>query len=509
MPDQPPPRRALSLKWRLVGGYTLVAVFTLSTASFLLHRGLEHKFLQEHTHSMADSITSIRRVIKEKNGDLHEAEEQIKQSAGEGQIEKYYCRLLHVEKGAVVSTPGAETLMPAASDFPPPVPEGEFLTKLTEATSLDGKPVWIGAATVERRNHRPLQLQIALDRGHAEAWLSDYRNNLIFMTAAASAATALIGWFIARRSLRPLREITSTAQRITASGLGEQIGNQPWPEELATLAGEFDRMLQRLRESFNRLSQFTADAAHEFRTPLNNLLGGTSLALSRPRSSEDYHGILEANLDEYHRLNHMMESLLFLARADNAQTLLKLEPVETAGILHEVEEFFSALAEDRGISIACRGSATIAADTTLLRMALTNLVSNALRHSPAGTMVTLTATSTAEGVTLSVQDEGEGIAAEHLDRLFDRFYRAEHSRTNHTENSGGSGLGLALVKTIMELHGGTASVTSTQGKGSTFVLHFPPFAEPAATRQASQVQVTPRPLIQPALTTAGVPGLLK
>ena len=166
MPDQPPPRRALSLKWRLVGGYTLVAVFTLSTASFLLHRGLEHKFLQEHTHSMADSITSIRRVIKEKNGDLHEAEEQIKQSAGEGQIEKYYCRLLHVEKGAVVSTPGAETLMPAASDFPPPVPEGEFLTKLTEATSLDGKPVWIGAATVERRNHRPLQLQIALDRGH-------------------------------------------------------------------------------------------------------------------------------------------------------------------------------------------------------------------------------------------------------------------------------------------------------------------------------------------------------
>lgn len=468
------PRRALSLTWRLVAGYTLVALVTLSLASFLLHRGLRQKFEIENTHLLADFINTIRAETLSHNGDLHEAEELIAKSAGQRQVAKYYGRLIHAEGRVLVETPQASKMMPPRESFPPPIKADERVVHLTPATARSGDPVWIATALVERGGgHRPVEFQLALHIRHLEQWLEEYRNSLIVMTAAATAATALLGWFITRRSLRPLREITSTAQRITAQGLSEQIGNRPWPEELASLAAEFDRMLQRLRESFDRLSQFTADAAHEFRTPLNNLLGGTSLALARPRTPEDYRNLLETNLDEYHRLHHMMESLLFLARADNQRTVIKRENLPAAETLQEVEEFFSALAEDRGIVMACQATGTVYAEPTLLRMALTNLVSNALRHSPNGGKILLSAAPRGKGLEIAVEDSGEGIPAEHLPRVFDRFYRVEQSRANHTENTGGSGLGLALVKTIMDLHEGTAEVESAVGHGTIFRLWFP------------------------------------
>lgn len=474
MPDSPTRVRSITL--RLIGGYTLAALIALSAASFFLHRGLKQRFEVAYTQLLTDCVDTVRRDIQARDGDLHEARELITQSAGSRQIGKYYCRLIHIEGRVIEETPGAGDYIPPAEAFSAPVAPGEPLTKLTAATAPNGHPVWIGSALVERARHRPMTFQLALDVRPLLGWLEDYRNNLILVTAAAAAAMALMGLFITRRSLRPLQEITAATQRITASGLGEHIGTRPWPRELASLAAEFDRMLERLRGSFDRLSQFTADAAHEFRTPLNNLLGGTSLALARPRSPEDYHNILEANLEEYHRLNHMMESLLFLARADNAQTVLKTESFETAALIQEVGEFFSALAEDRGIIIVCRGGGSLNADATLFRMALTNLLSNAIRHSPDGTTITVRAVESPDGLTVSVEDEGEGIDAEHLPRLFDRFYRAESSRTSHAGHSGHSGLGLALVKTIMDLHGGSVSVESAPGSGSCFRLHFPPSA---------------------------------
>jgi two-component system, OmpR family, heavy metal sensor histidine kinase CusS len=234
-------------------------------------------------------------------------------------------------------------------------------------------------------------------------------------------------------------------------------------------------MLGRLRGSFERLSQFTADAAHEFRTPLNNLLGGTSLALSRPRSADDYRALLETNIEEYQRLSDMVERLLFLARADNAQTVVRRQPVEAVAALREVADFFSALAEERDIALTCEGGGKVTADPELLRMALTNLVSNALRHSPPGGSVRLTADDHDRGnLIIAVKDEGAGIAPEHLPRVFERFYRVDESRSTGGGLTGSSGLGLALVKTIMELHGGSVSVESTPGRGSVFRLLFPP-----------------------------------
>lgn len=474
MTEFPPPRRALALTWRLVAGYTLVALLTLSVAAVVLHRGLRQSFEIEDAEVLSDSVSAVRREVLRHPGDLHEASEIIQHLAGDRQIEKYYARLLDEKGTVIVETPGAGSVMPEPADFPQPAAAGQFVPGVTPAKSPNGNPAWLASALVDRGNGLvPLVYQIAMDTRHVEVWLSAYRRDLTIMVTGATAATALLGWFITRRSLRPLMEITATAQRITVSGLDEHIGNKAWPEELASLASEFDRMLERLRGSFERLSQFTADAAHEFRTPLNNLMGGTSLALARPRSAEDYRAILEANLEEYHRLSHMMESLLFLARSDNAQTVVQAELLQAAETMHQVVDFFSALAEERGVHLTCEGVTSVTADATLLRMALTNLVSNALRHAPGGSTVSLIAERNDGAAVISVRDEGPGIAAEHLPFVFDRFYRAEESRSNTTESSGGSGLGLTLVKTIMNLHGGRATVQSTPGEGSVFRLLFP------------------------------------
>jgi two-component system heavy metal sensor histidine kinase CusS len=466
-------RRARSITCRLVCGYALVSLVMLSLAAVLLHRGLRRGFEIEDGELLSDRIADVRRAVERSPGNLTAAQEEILQLAGERDIEKFYGRLLDASGKVLVETPGAAEVMPPPSECPRPEGLEDKADEVVYVKSPNGNPAWLVAAQIAQGGQGPAMVyQVALDTRHVEKWLGDFSQKLILVVAGATMVTGLLGWEIARRSLRPLADITAAAQRITASGLNDSIGEKPWPRELVSLAVEFDGMLERLRNSFERLSQFTADAAHEFRTPLNNLLGATSLALARPRSSEEYRTLLEANLEEYQRLSHMMERLLFLARADNAQMVVNPQVLDAGGVLREVAEFFSALAEDRGVVLHCEGTGTLTADPALLRMALTNLVSNALRHAPAGSAVSLTAAPRNGGVCITVADEGEGIAEEHLPRLFDRFYRAEASRAA-TGGHSGAGLGLALVKTIMEIHGGTVTVESGAGKGAVFRLEFP------------------------------------
>ena len=473
MAEQPAPRRSLSLTCRLVAGYTVISLLTLAVAGFFLLRGLRRGFENEDGELLSDRMADIRRDLMLDPSNIDEARDYITRLAGERKIEKLYARLIDSKGNMVVETRGAEDILPRPDQFPSPKGVNVTDFEVAYATSPNGNPAWIISGLANSATGaESYTCHIALDVSHVEEELGEMRETMILVVVLAAAAAAVLGWFIVRRSLRPLAEISAAAHRVTASGLDETIGAKPWPRELVSLVGEFDGMLARLRHSFERLSQFTADAAHEFRTPLNNLLGATSLALARPRSQEEYRGLLEANLEEYQRLSHMMERLLFLARADNTQTVLRVQQMDAGAFVREVAEFFSALAEDRGVAVHCEGEGGMVADPALFRMALTNLVSNALRHSPRGTTLRLTVSGDATMTRVMVADEGEGIPAEHLPRLFDRFYRAEASRATEGGQTG-AGLGLALVKTIMELHGGRVTVESTVGKGTTFRLEFP------------------------------------
>jgi two-component system heavy metal sensor histidine kinase CusS len=280
---------------------------------------------------------------------------------------------------------------------------------------------------------------------------------------------------VTRRGLRPLAEITRATERVGVQQLQERIRTRHWPRELATLAGAFDRMLDRLQESFERLSRFSADLAHELRTPINNLVGEAQVTLSRERTAAEYARVLQSGLEEHGRLARMIDSMLFLARADQAQSGLELQTLEAAAHLRTVAEFYQPLAEELSVSLSCDGDCRLRADPALVRRALSNLLSNALRHTPAGGSVTLSAGMARDHVpVLQVTDTGTGIGAEHLPRLGDRFYRVDPSRS---DGSGSAGLGLAIVRSIMSLHGGEFRIETAPGRGTTVSLRFPKMTE--------------------------------
>jgi two-component system heavy metal sensor histidine kinase CusS len=237
-------------------------------------------------------------------------------------------------------------------------------------------------------------------------------------------------------------------------------------------------MLDRLQNSFDRLSAFSSDLAHDLRTPVGNLLGEAQVALSRPRSADEYRAVLESAVEEYERLSRMIANMLFLAQVDNDRAALSLGWIALDPALERVIGYFELLAEERGVVLqkTLRAAAGVErrvwADETMLIRAVSNLVSNALRHAPSGTCIELAAEVGADGrCTIAVSNEGPAIAGEQQARIFERFYRGDVSRHG---SATGSGLGLAIVRSIMDLHGGSASVRSAPGERTVFILHFLP-----------------------------------
>jgi two-component system heavy metal sensor histidine kinase CusS len=319
-------------------------------------------------------------------------------------------------------------------------------------------------------------VQIAIDVAQEEELLA--RDRLWFwgILLTTSALFPLVGYRIARHGIRPVEEIAATARRITSTNLRERIGSEGYPSELASLAGTFNEMLERLEESFERISRFTADIAHDLRTPVNNIRGEAEVALARSRTPDEYRDVLESSLEEAVRLSELIGDLLFLARAESPFTDLHRENVNIGELLTKVRDYYEAFATDAGISLVVNDGVeplNVELDRSLMLRAVSNLVSNAIAHTPSGGTVTLAATSEDAAIRIEVSDTGTGIPAEALPKVFDRFFRVDPSRS---KASGGTGLGLAIVQSILTLHGGSVEITSQLGRGTRVMLRMPALA---------------------------------
>jgi two-component system heavy metal sensor histidine kinase CusS len=281
------------------------------------------------------------------------------------------------------------------------------------------------------------------------------------------------GYQIARQGIRPVEAMATTARHITSTNLRERILSEGYPFELASLANTFNQMLDRLEESFERISRFSADIAHDLRTPVNNIRGEAEVALARARSTDEYRDVIESCLEEAVRLSDLIGDLLFLARAESPLTHLRRERLDVGVLLDGVRDYYEASAADGGVSLttkAATGPVFAELDRTLLQRAVGNLVSNALAHTPPGGAVVLGTSDDLSTVRIEVSDTGVGIPAEALPRVFDRFFRVDSSRS---QASGGTGLGLAIVKSIALLHGGNVEISSQPGEGTRVTLHIP------------------------------------
>jgi len=317
---------------------------------------------------------------------------------------------------------------------------------------------------------RTVEIIVLSDAGYRVALMREYRGELLGAVLCGAIVAAALGYLLARRGLRSLRRMASDAAAVTTSRLATRLDVGGAPEELRELAGALNGMLARLQDSFTRLSQFSADLAHDFRTPISNLVGQTQVTLAQRRSPAEYETLLESNLEEYERLSRMIENMLFLARADNAQVALGARQLDARAELDKVAEYFEAVAADRNLTVTVSGHATVVADQTLLRRAIINLLDNALRHAPPGSAVRMAVSHhRPESTAISVTNGGPAIEPEALPHLFGRFYRADPSRRN---SSGSAGLGLAIVDTIMRLHGGSVAVSSVEDE-TRFEIEFP------------------------------------
>ncbi|WP_306519412.1 heavy metal sensor histidine kinase [Rheinheimera sp.] len=306
-----------------------------------------------------------------------------------------------------------------------------------------------------------VDVAVAMEMEFHLHYLHLLRWTLWLTIAAAVAVILLAAWFGVRQGLQPLAKLSSDIRHISAEHLHLRLEAAEVPVELRELVGSFNQMIENLQQGFARLSEFSADIAHELRTPLSNLITQTQVTLSKERSLEEYRELLYSNLEEQERLAKMVSDMLWLAKTDHGLLKLKPEAVALKPFVTQLFEFFEFLADDKQVRLTYQGPGLqLSADKVMLQRALSNLLSNAIRHADSNSEVLVKVQNDADFIQIHVQNRGKTIPAEHLPLLFNRFYRVDPSRQRHSE---GAGLGLAMVKSIVELHGGQVAVSSEHG----------------------------------------------
>ena len=456
------PAESRSIASQLVFRFTAAGALLLGVGLVVLYLIVVRHAFEEDNIFLRDRISALRADLKNVTGP-NALREQLRVPHS-GKNLTYWIRVLGPDGRSMAETPGMEEMLPS-SVFP------EARSNRAIASPKDyrthGKLFYL-ASTTEKANGYTYMIQVGQDRTVDEEFTREFGALLFVVLIFGIALSAIIAATVTKRGLRPLSELTRSLQRVGPTHLHERAPPTRWPRELQPLAGAFDEMLDRLEDSFTRLSQFSADIAHELRTPIANIRGEAEVALTRPRSPNEYQEVIESNLGECERLSSIIDNLLFLARAEAAEGHIQCASMDASGEIAKIASFYETVAEEQKVTITCSGEGRIYADPVLFGRAISNLVENALRFTPAGGSIQIAIETDSTESRISVNDTGCGIAKEHLARVFDRFYRVDPSRS-----SVGAGLGLALVKSITDLHGGCATVKSEVNRGTTVTVTFP------------------------------------
>ncbi|MES2535890.1 MAG: heavy metal sensor histidine kinase [Pseudomonadota bacterium] len=305
-----------------------------------------------------------------------------------------------------------------------------------------------------------IHLMVGVSTAPARRTLDAFAYALIAISVMGIAVVSGFGYWLARFGLRPLARLSAGAQALSPKNLSQRLILSPPVSELTQLETSFNGALDRLETAYAQLEGFSADVAHELRTPIGNIIGMTQVALTRERSPAELKETLQSNLEELERLRAIVNDMLFLARADQGETATCLAASSLAGEVLKTIDFLEPLMEEKSISVGTEGDAAVAVDKSLFRRAMNNLLHNAIQHSPAGARLRVDIRRQSDSVEVAVSNPGEAISTEHLGRLFDRFYRVDPSRALSTGNHG---LGLAIVKAIATMHGGTVFAASRAG----------------------------------------------
>lgn len=461
-----------TLAFKLTAGYALAGLFLVTFAVVSLYYVLVNELDKSTDLFLADKVHVVQTMLRDRPEDEDGLHEEIELESSARRYEQFYIRLLDDHGTPLLTTPGMADQLDLS----------ELISKTAarpeRAISMVGKDgrafrVISARAQVGLTRSSVDVLQVAVDISQKEALLARYRLWFCTILGGSFILFPLVGYRVARHGIRPVKEIATIAQHISSTNLRERIKPEGYPFELAALAGTFNQMLDRLEESFERISRFSADIAHDLRTPVNNIRGEAEVALARARNADEYREVIESCLEETVRLSALIGDLLFLARAEDPLSHVRREQVNVSELLQQMLEYHEALAMDREISLvvsATKEPVIAELDRTLMQRAIGNLVLNALAYTPLGGTVIMSTGADSATIRIEVSDTGVGIPAEAVPRVFDRFFRVDSSRS---QSSGGTGLGLAIVKSIALLHGGNVEIASQLGQGTQVTLCVP------------------------------------
>ncbi|MCO8313362.1 heavy metal sensor histidine kinase [Pseudomonas mandelii] len=445
--------RRLSLSSRLALLFAACTAVVSLFAGVLFSRASEAHFVELDQQLLDGKLIGLRRALD----DIQSSESETKLADELSQQADLSLRIIGSD---------GQRLYDSSARLPKDLPRQPGLSTMSD----NGTDYRVLNAPLYPDKADSPQLTLLLDITHHQHFLQRMQH-LIWLTVGLSAlATALLGAWAARSGLRPLRRMSAVASGVSAQSLNARLPEADMPPELEELAHSFNAMLGRLDDSFQRLSAFSADIAHELRTPLSNLLTHTQVTLTRPRPIEDYREALHSNLEELQWMAQLVNDMLYLAKADHGLLMPKREPLELAEETDVLLEFFAPLAEDAQVKLSRDGSASMQGDRSMLRRALSNLLDNALRFTPVGGEVRVRIIEQPNGLSLTVENSGEGISEDLLPRLFDRFYRADPARREGSSEH--AGLGLAITRSIIRAHGGQIRCESDQG-WTRFVIELP------------------------------------
>ena len=457
-------KHPLSLTTRVMTFVALAIGLSLLGIGYLVNSAVEHHFAEQDADELEVMTRAVDRALR-KTSDGYSRLDEALSHAVSGHHGVYF--QVWDKEQRLIYGPSTDDYLTPVGSF---APVSRIQVNNQYQWQAEGK-TYRGVITQTQVGCFEYIIVAAIDMDAHLQFLKNFRRSLWLIMILAGTVTLLATWYGVHQGHAPLRGLSGTMREIQADRLHVRLEPDGVPRELQQLVTSFNDMIGRLEDSFVRLTHFSADIAHELRTPITNIVTQTQVVLGKSRSLDEYRELHYSNLEELDRLTKMVNDMLWLAQ--NEHGLLKpiREPLDMNQEVRELFEFFEALAEEKQVRLEIEGQAPrIMGDRAMLRRALSNLLTNALRHSPLGESVKVCLEQSDDGqVLLSVQNVGPEIPDEHQPRIFDRFYRVDPSRQRQSE---GAGLGLAIVKSIVEAHGGRIDVSSFHGV-TTFTIRLP------------------------------------
>ncbi|MDO8954556.1 MAG: heavy metal sensor histidine kinase [Gammaproteobacteria bacterium] len=457
-----------SIALRLCLLISLSVSCTLLFAAIALYALLDINFDKNAKQFLQNEVVVIENILQQHVNNWSALNQEIIWGP-QGNHYLFLARVSTIQGQLVRATPNIDSLIP---DSAWPIPS------FAAGPVSDINKVQIGKSTyalitgvlqLNNPGHQVFVINVAYDISQNQEILGNIAQELLIISLVGLIVSLLFSFVLTKIGLNPLSQFVREISKIDPEALDKRIDIEDASDELKPLIDAFNHLLERIKQGYERLSDFSSNIAHELRTPVNNLMMETEVLLSQPLSEAKAKELLGSSLEEYQRLASIIDRLLFLARSDAKK--LRLQKVEL-NLLNEVRavmDFHEAMAMDRHIKIEVQGHAKVWADQTLLRNALANLLTNAIKYSGDKSHIIIRIEETPDTVKVAVIDNGPGIAEAHLPRLTERFYRVDSHRTAST---GGSGLGLAIVHSIMESHGGRVEFQHNTPQGMIIALVF-------------------------------------